>query len=418
MAARPPRPDARPSCRSRPHRDAVSAAAEAALRVWARARPSATPAPRARSFHAALAEALSLGTTSCPTRPRRRPPPTSAPTPPPGGPMSTLLYRLGRWAATHAWRILGAWLVLLAVVGTLAATIGTPLTSQVVHPGDRLRAGARQLGREVPSAAGGFGRVVLSTDAGGPFSADQKEAVGRALATWSTVPHVERVVDPFAAQQQIAPVPSSSPPPHAARRGQGRAHHRPPAARRGQGPARRRRGPPRPAREGKPGRPVASPASSRRSPAARRRWRRPRQQLAEGEQQYLAGEQRIPGRRHRRGRLRRDPAGQPGRPRRRRPGPVRRQRPVGARRGPRPDPGDGRPDPRAAGVTAVATASRSPRQLEFIGPGEILGLTVAAPRPRHRPRQPRGRRPARSSSPSSGSASGSAVPWPSPRSSR
>ena len=118
--------------------------------------------------------------------------------------MSTFLYRLGRWAATHSWRTLGAWVALLAVVGTLAATIGRPLTSQVSIPGTGFERVLAQLGTEIPSAAGGFGRVVLKTDDGTPFTDAQKEAVREAFAAWEQVPHVERVVDPFDAQQQMA----------------------------------------------------------------------------------------------------------------------------------------------------------------------------------------------------------------------
>jgi RND superfamily putative drug exporter len=118
--------------------------------------------------------------------------------------MSTYLYRLGRWAATHAWRTLAVWVVLLGLVGTLAATIGRPLTSQVSIPGTGFEKVLAQLGEEIPAAAGGFGRVVLTTDDGEPFTDAQKQAVREAFAQWEQVPHVERVVDPFDAADQLA----------------------------------------------------------------------------------------------------------------------------------------------------------------------------------------------------------------------
>jgi len=111
--------------------------------------------------------------------------------------MSTFLYRLGRWAANHSWRVVAAWVVILAVLGTLAATIGRPLTSQVSIPGTGFEKVLAQLGEEIPSAAGGFGRVVLATDDGEPFTDAQEDAVREAMAAWEEVPHVERVVDPF-----------------------------------------------------------------------------------------------------------------------------------------------------------------------------------------------------------------------------
>lgn len=116
--------------------------------------------------------------------------------------MSTALYRLGRWCAAHAWRVLAAWVAVLAVAGTLAGTVGTPLTSQVSIPGTEFERVVQRLGTEIPSAAGGFGRVVLESDSGS-FTDAQKQAVTEAMDAWKTVPHVERVVDPFASQQQL-----------------------------------------------------------------------------------------------------------------------------------------------------------------------------------------------------------------------
>ena len=116
--------------------------------------------------------------------------------------MSTALYRLGRWCADHAWRVVAAWLVVLTVAGALAGTIGKPLTSQVSIPGTEFEKVLSQLGTEVPSAAGGFGRIVLESDSGS-FTAEQKTAVAEAMDAWTSVSHVQRVVDPFEAQAQI-----------------------------------------------------------------------------------------------------------------------------------------------------------------------------------------------------------------------
>ncbi|HMM95986.1 MMPL family transporter [Phycicoccus sp.] len=116
--------------------------------------------------------------------------------------MSTALYRLGRWCAAHAWRVVAAWLVVLAVAGALAGTIGRPLTNQVSIPGTEFERVLSNLGTQIPSAAGGFGRVVLKSDTGS-FTTEQKAAVAQAMRQWEGLPHVERVVDPFAAQQQI-----------------------------------------------------------------------------------------------------------------------------------------------------------------------------------------------------------------------
>jgi RND superfamily putative drug exporter len=116
--------------------------------------------------------------------------------------MSSLLYRLARWCAAHAWRVVAAWLVVLGLVGGLAATIGEPLSNRVSIPGTSFERVLEQLGREIPEAAGGFGSVVLESR-DGAFTEEQRQAVEGVLDTWEGVPHVTGVVNPFEAQEQL-----------------------------------------------------------------------------------------------------------------------------------------------------------------------------------------------------------------------
>ena len=116
--------------------------------------------------------------------------------------MSSLLYRVARWCATHAWRVLAGWLVVLVGVGALAVTVGQPLSSRVSIPGTSFEKVLAQLGREIPSAAGGFGSVVLESDEG-EFTDQQRAAVEEVFATWEDLPHVTGVVNPFQAQAQL-----------------------------------------------------------------------------------------------------------------------------------------------------------------------------------------------------------------------
>ena len=81
--------------------------------------------------------------------------------------MSSLLYRLGRWCAAHAWRTLALWLALLVGLGVLAGTVGTPLTSQISIPGTQFEKVIDRLGQEIAEAAGGAGTVVLESTDGG-----------------------------------------------------------------------------------------------------------------------------------------------------------------------------------------------------------------------------------------------------------
>ena len=117
--------------------------------------------------------------------------------------MSTALYRLGRWCAAHAWPVVAAWLVLLAVVGTLAGTIGKPLTSQITMPGTEFERVLDQLSEEIPAAAGGAARIVLTTEDGSAFTDAQQQAVAEAEEAWRGADRVTEVTDPFEAQEQI-----------------------------------------------------------------------------------------------------------------------------------------------------------------------------------------------------------------------
>ncbi|GAA4402539.1 MMPL family transporter [Ornithinibacter aureus] len=115
--------------------------------------------------------------------------------------MSTALYRLGRWCATHARRVLVLWLVVLVGAGALAATISQPLGNGFTIPGANFEKVRQQLGEEIPEAAGGFGTVVLSSDTA--FTPAQRAAVEDVFAAWGQVPNVSRVINPFEAQDQL-----------------------------------------------------------------------------------------------------------------------------------------------------------------------------------------------------------------------
>ena len=117
--------------------------------------------------------------------------------------MSSLLYRLGRWCAAHAWRTLTIWLVLLVGIGALAGTVGKPLTSQISIPGTTFQKVIDGLGKEIPEAAGGAGTVVLQSTDGAPISDAQRAAAEQVFTAWEAVPHVKRVANPFEAQASL-----------------------------------------------------------------------------------------------------------------------------------------------------------------------------------------------------------------------
>ena len=80
--------------------------------------------------------------------------------------MSTsFLHRLGRSSAAHPWRVIGAWILLIATVSTLSWAYGAPMQDDWDVPGARAQQGIDQL-RE--HGVGGFAsaRVVVHDESG------------------------------------------------------------------------------------------------------------------------------------------------------------------------------------------------------------------------------------------------------------
>ncbi|GAB3255637.1 MMPL family transporter [Alteromonas gracilis] len=119
--------------------------------------------------------------------------------------MATLLHRLGRWSATHAWRVVAGWLVVLVGLGVLAGSFSTPMTQVVRFPGSEFSAVMEELQDRLPEVDGNIGTAVLVTEDDEPFTAEQERAIADVFAEWeSEGPFVTSVVDPFAAQSQAS----------------------------------------------------------------------------------------------------------------------------------------------------------------------------------------------------------------------
>ncbi|GAA2032093.1 MMPL family transporter [Pseudokineococcus marinus] len=117
--------------------------------------------------------------------------------------MAHLLHRLGTSAARLRWRVVVAWFAVLALgVGAFLAFGGT-LVSTFSIPGTETDRVAAQLAEEVPGASGATGTVVLRTEDGQPFTAEQEAAVATALDDVAGLDGVASTVDPFATQDQI-----------------------------------------------------------------------------------------------------------------------------------------------------------------------------------------------------------------------
>ena len=112
--------------------------------------------------------------------------------------MSTLLYALGRWSYRHSWRVLIAWLLLLALGGVGAVTLGQGTDNSFSIPGTESQAGIEQLNRTFPQASGTSAQMIIVTadDAaieGEPYAT----AIAETIAEFEDLDGILAVTDPF-----------------------------------------------------------------------------------------------------------------------------------------------------------------------------------------------------------------------------
>ena len=117
--------------------------------------------------------------------------------------MATFLYRLGRAAYGRRRAVLAAWLLLLAVFGGLALTIGRSTTTELTIPGVEAVEASELLQTRFPEtgAGGAAGRIVFAAPEGQQLTDPAyRAAIGRTVAEAAEGANVAAVVDPFQAQ--------------------------------------------------------------------------------------------------------------------------------------------------------------------------------------------------------------------------
>ncbi|PWJ53012.1 putative drug exporter of the RND superfamily [Quadrisphaera granulorum] len=116
--------------------------------------------------------------------------------------MARWLFALGLRSARRPRTVLGTWGVLLAlgVAGYLA--FGGALSSQVSLPGTPTAKVVDQLQREFPDASGGSATVVFHSDDDAALTDAQRSAIAAVLQRVATTPGVKGAIDPFASTAQ------------------------------------------------------------------------------------------------------------------------------------------------------------------------------------------------------------------------
>ncbi|MGZ4762527.1 MAG: MMPL family transporter [Ilumatobacteraceae bacterium] len=111
--------------------------------------------------------------------------------------MSKILYKWGRSAARHPWRMLFAWLVVVIAVVGLKGSIGGNVSDNFKIPGTEAQRGLDLLNARFPSQGGSSGQVVFADPNGNVTDATAKATIAKTLAEIAKDHHVVAIDDPF-----------------------------------------------------------------------------------------------------------------------------------------------------------------------------------------------------------------------------
>ena len=118
--------------------------------------------------------------------------------------MAELLYRLGRAATQRARLVLIVWIAIFLAVGAAFAVGGGTLATTLSIPGTPTEQVTDQLKSKFPEASGGTGSIVVQTEDGGTFSQDQIDQISARVGKGAALDGVLALVDPFATEAQRA----------------------------------------------------------------------------------------------------------------------------------------------------------------------------------------------------------------------
>jgi RND superfamily putative drug exporter len=111
--------------------------------------------------------------------------------------VSSPLYRLGHFAATHPWRIVAGWVCGITLIAALSSAFGEATTENIQVPGTPAQEALDHLARTFPDQAGGRAVAVFRAGEGRVDDPANKAAITETLRRIGTLPHVRQVIDPF-----------------------------------------------------------------------------------------------------------------------------------------------------------------------------------------------------------------------------
>ncbi|MET0590665.1 MAG: MMPL family transporter [Naasia sp.] len=112
--------------------------------------------------------------------------------------MATLLYRIGLWTYHRPWRVIAAWVLILAALGTGALSLGGSLKNSYAIPGTESQQAIDKLEAVFPQTAGATVQIVLQAPEGDDIAVGApRDAVEATVSAVADVDGVESAVDPF-----------------------------------------------------------------------------------------------------------------------------------------------------------------------------------------------------------------------------
>ena len=80
--------------------------------------------------------------------------------------MGNFLHKLGNYAFTHKWQVVSIWVVVMALLGSLAAMNMKPTSNAISIPGTQAQKAIDRMAELFPDAGKGSGRIVVASPEG------------------------------------------------------------------------------------------------------------------------------------------------------------------------------------------------------------------------------------------------------------
>ncbi|HWJ63683.1 MMPL family transporter [Aquihabitans sp. G128] len=124
--------------------------------------------------------------------------------------MNSRLYRLGRFSATHPWRVIAGWLMAILVIAALSIAFGEATTDNLEVPGTPSQHALDQLEERFPDQAGGRAVAVFATSNGRIDDPANEAAIRETLGRIAALDRVHQIIDPFGPAAPILQSPDGT----------------------------------------------------------------------------------------------------------------------------------------------------------------------------------------------------------------